>query len=780
MGEILGKVDLDSILRIYLPEEYKIQFSSNEFFIDKQNKKIILPEGYKNLAKIDEILWLIIFVLERQHNKIKEDIDDKGVLTKLEKEQLLKLFEYLKTYHNLWESFIIDKRGKLKQFYKFLSKKIIAKWPLREFIKKTLIELPQLTIDELIDRYLEFKWLYLEDRCKQDWQCWLNEQLEENLTYYEHDWLQMWENIEWEDPWVIWILEPAVNKTYFVKNVLERWSRENMKFYQVNTEKYSIEPDIYGDIITYYKVSGKKWKRYILPLSKDLKIVSFDSNKVNLLKDEYWRYFVEFLVDWEIELWIWRREEKEQFFTEYVKEIIYTGNKIDLSQFSSWKDLKRFIQSKKYKNVSQIGFKRWWVNEYIENLFFADQMDCLPANILFVVLARSLGYLARLVIWYQTYKKDWKLYISTNKWHAWSEIYINWQWLRVDATPVKTDNQINEQDDLDSQVEMIQETWFEGEYNDIEIVEWKQTEIMEALDSLPDIESPYFRSAVEYVKRDAEEIIEYIKNLIEKRKEFLAKQKLRWEPKRKKRWLSTGKLNIDPSVIEKLAVWDPNIFEKNKKLKFKPNEDIDTTLKDIAIAIDVSWSMWSLTWNWESWTKSDYAYLSVVLLYLVAKWLWINFDTVVLFSDEVYKWSPEQVLKDLEKIYSSLGKWNTGNTVWIKTALEAIKGTNKWVVFVISDGDGATWTAFFGKQSRQILKLNKNLYVVWYWIWKDAASKLENKIERWKIPTVIEYRMKEAKNDRQSRWYPLIEYRRVVEQLKKHLEQFMLSKQIKL
>jgi hypothetical protein len=30
--------------------------------------------------------------------------------------------------------------------------------------------------------------------------------------------------------------------------------------------------------------------------------------------------------------------------------------------------------------------------------------------------------------------------------------------LRVDATPVKTDNQINEQDDLDSQVEMIQET----------------------------------------------------------------------------------------------------------------------------------------------------------------------------------------------------------------------------------------------------------------------------------------------------------------------------------
>jgi hypothetical protein len=44
---------------------------------------------------------LIIFVLERQHIEIKEDIDDKGVLTKLEKEQLLKLFEYLKTYHNL-------------------------------------------------------------------------------------------------------------------------------------------------------------------------------------------------------------------------------------------------------------------------------------------------------------------------------------------------------------------------------------------------------------------------------------------------------------------------------------------------------------------------------------------------------------------------------------------------------------------------------------------------------------------------------------------------------
>jgi hypothetical protein len=54
-------------------------------------------------------------------------------------------------------------------------------------------------------------------------------------------------------------------------------------------------------------------------------------------------------------------------------------------------------------------------------------------------------------------------------------------------------------------------------------------------------------------------------------------------------------LKITPTSIEKLASGDPRIFEKNLKLKLNPNEDIDTRLKDISIAIDVSGSMLFLT-----------------------------------------------------------------------------------------------------------------------------------------------------------------------------------------
>jgi PKD repeat protein len=243
-----------------------------------------------------------------------------------------------------------------------------------------------------------------------------------------------------------------------------------------------------------------------------------------------------------------------------------------------------------------------------------------------------------------------------------------------------------------------------------------------------------------------------------------------------KRWQANGRLKITPDSISRLAVWDPRIFEKKLKLKSQPNEDIDTRLKDISIAIDVSGSMWSITWNWQNWTKCDNAYLSVVLLYTVAKALNINFNNVVLFSDSIATLTPEEALKKIEHIW-----WwsNWANTAWIKKAIKSIQNTEKWVVFVISDGDAATWTRFFDDESRKMLLQNKNLFVVWYGIWEDAISKLKDKIKWWKFTTVIEYRMQEAKNE-QSKWFNVKEYSNLIEQFKKHLEQFMTASLIKL
>ena len=179
--------------------------------------------------------------------------------------------------------------------------------------------------------------------------------------------------------------------------------------------------------------------------------------------------------------------------------------------------------------------------------------------------------------------------------------------------------------------------------------------------------------------------------------------------------------------------------------------------------------MWTLTWYWQKWTKLDNAYLSVVLLYVVSKALDINFHTVVLFSNGITDWTPEEILKKLETIPWG---WNEANTIWIKEAIMSIKDTEKWIVFVISDWDSATWTAFFDEESSKFLKQNKNLFVVWYGIWKDATSKLTWETKLWKTPTVIEARMQEAWNE-QSKWFNVKIYDNLVEQFKKHLESFM-------
>jgi pyrroloquinoline quinone (PQQ) biosynthesis protein C len=50
--------------------------------------------------------------------------------------------------------------------------------------------------------------------------------------------------------------------------------------------------------------------------------------------------------------------------------------------------------------------------------------------------------------------------------------------------------------------------------------------VKDLFEDVPNIESKYFKSALEYVKNDAYEIVEYIKNLLEERKKYLQKLKI--------------------------------------------------------------------------------------------------------------------------------------------------------------------------------------------------------------------------------------------------------------
>lgn len=767
-----GLGTLSSTIKLFFPK-YHIE-KWDKLFIDKENKKITLPGNIWWLTD-EEVLWFILLIFE------KKDIEEKKEninLSKLEKDQLEKIFSYIKTYHNTETSFMFDKKSKIKLFLNKLAKNINAKWPLWEFIKDelTFLDINCKNINEFVEKYLDYKWQYLETKkTKSDEQEGNN--IEDEKWYYEHDGVNM-EQMEWEDLWVIWYLDPEINKTYFVRWVLEKWNKETWQFNQVQTEKEKQEQEAFSPVLTTYFWQGRKWKLYVLSLSKDLKPVSWDEEKIEIFKDAYWRYLFKLKQDWKFEINIWYRKEQEQFFdTDSVDEIIYTWNNIDLSNFSDWKELKDFIRNKKYSTeVSQKWFKRWnnW-NSYVENLFNAESMDCLPANVLFTILARSLWYKTRFVLGFSTYKKDWKTYVSKNQGHAWSEIYLDWRWERIDATPINTDEEQNEEGDIENQIEQIMEwEWIKKEIDNLEIKHTSH-ELKKVLD-LPNIESIYFKSAVEYVHKDAEQIVSYINHILKKRKEILNKQKIKWIPKKNKRWLSSWTLSLNTNIIEKLAVWDPNIFERKRKMIPKLDEDIDTLLKDISIAIDVSWSMWSLTWNWENWSKLDNAYLSVVLLYLVTKKLWINFSKVITFSDEVWEFTPEEILEKMEFLWKG---WNTQNTNGIKQAIESIKNTQKWVVFVISDGDGETWQEFFNERSKKLLEENTNLFTVWYGIWEDASNKLLKHAKHWKIPTVIEYRMDEAKHKR-SKWYPVENYSNLVEKLKEDLTKFMTQKDIML
>lgn len=109
---------------------------------------------------------------------------------------------------------------------------------------------------------------------------------------------------------------------------------------------------------------------------------------------------------------------------------------------------------------------------YVKNLDESEVLECYSANTLFVALCRYLWFSARLVTWFAVLSKskkgEWLL--SSNNWHAWSEVWDEkqWKWVEFDATPIKKEdwedsNQNSGETGESGETWENKETWETGE-----------------------------------------------------------------------------------------------------------------------------------------------------------------------------------------------------------------------------------------------------------------------------------------------------------------------------
>lgn len=529
-----------------------------------------------------------------------------------------------------------------------------------------------------------------------------------------------------------------------------------------------------------------------------MQVYGYDPAKCTIYENTWGNYTICYLQTGVVNVQVWPRGTKI-ISTTADETVVYTGSVIDTSQRMKPGDIVAWIRkNKKYKNTSQQGFHTGDSNAYFENIYKADECDCLPANSFFVAMCRSLWYPARFHIWYKAYTKQWKTYISKNQWHAYAEVFINGQRKIYDATPCRsdTDDQNNEWNSIE---EMLEEwtdwDWKFDQWDDdwdwlnqqkssqekfwewselkkkIWVTQWMVMNIVK-----PDIDSPYFDSARKYVYADAVEIITYVRSLLKERDTQKKRTSMLWG--KNKKWRheqSSGDLRINFSSIQKLAVGDSRIFMRKKKISSHYDFTIDTLLSDVSLAVDISWSMWFVTGNRENWSKADHAYLTLVLLFILSQELDITFDEAILFGSHVVKWTVQDIL---QSFHTHNGWWNNANTIGIYTALQCIEHAKKWVCFILSDWDWATWTYFFDEQWKIILQKNKHIITLWYWLWEDATQTIW--VFQWAEQSVIQSRMYENDCPQQSRGYNVKEYSNLVPVLKKHILMLMTQENMRL
>lgn len=787
-----------------------ISFGS-EIKIDDKN--ITIPNNYKNL---DDRIWVwFCLILSWMILSNDTNIEQNMILNDFENNEISQISKMI------FASFVISKRYLLTNTFKYTdlffnslnvklkisnNKLFMYLWEIIQDIDSFWNKPIQEIYDKISLWYLNYKASLIEEEscnwsCNKDndWRWDTDELIQQDIEF--------WEQAEWQDVWVYAYFEPKLKwKFLFSSWVYEKFNLQNKRFEKADKNKIKVNPSKEDIVSTLHYTANNPQKLYTISLPKWYKVVDFDTQKLEVFVDNYGQYTFKAKTPWEHKFGIEYTEENI-FETDSSLENIYTWNIIPNIWENPFEILSWIQTKKKYKETNQkklLDISKD-TNSYIENIYLAEEIECMTSNMFFVAMCRRIWYKARLIAWISSYHKTEKSYLSNNRWHAWSEVYINWKWIELDATPIKKDNEDNKscESSWESIEEMINNIWDEDENNNksepkknteekqnqANYWQTKQQEeirkwIADILDLSQNIDT-ITKSAIDFVYKDAQEIVQYIKYIEKLRQENEVKRKIWIKNTRTKRWLTNGNMVIDSDTIQRLSVWDPRVFEKKVKPQTNPENDTDTSLSKVSIAIDISGSMGKINWNWEVPQKMESAFLSIVLLSLICKELKIDLN-IVLFSNESFvinekflSWNNLNLkfYNEIIEIISSRSFWNNANASWVHSMLQSLVLEKKWVWIIFSDWDGNS-NAFFTDvwESRKIIKDN-NLVVLWYWLWEDASASAW--MNNWEILTVIEKQL-DTWDFSKTRWYPLIKYQEVVKKLREDLASIMTQKKVKL
>lgn len=141
-------------------------------------------------------------------------------------------------------------------------------------------------------------------------------------------------------------------------------------------------------------------------------------------------------------------DNETMIFSSLSKEtkILLEKLKLEWITMKSVGEIERYIKlQKKYSTKVQWTLRNKSNHRnYIKNLDESEILECYSANTLFVALCRYLWFSARLVTGFAVNNKSkkWEWLLSSNNWHAWSEVWdeVQWKWIEFDATPVKKED----------------------------------------------------------------------------------------------------------------------------------------------------------------------------------------------------------------------------------------------------------------------------------------------------------------------------------------------------
>jgi transglutaminase-like putative cysteine protease len=330
--------------------------------------------------------------------------------------------------------------------------------------------------------------------------------------------------------------------------------------------------------------------------------------------NQSWDYTLHVKTWWEIKIWLVQSQIPPEDTYDYTKPLFHTMPSQIMTYLESYKTpseklqaIKSYILKKIYSTQYQwtIVSQSTWPDQYIANLRDAPKLECYSANHLFVALARSLWYEAKLSVWYHTkFIHDGKSYITADDWHAWAEIKVNNAWQIVDVTPTTpdpTDKQPEESEEQEEQEEqeILDEILSQQEKQDLENQinsdvknDPYEVQVLTQEWISPD-EARDFYNRMEKMKLRAQKIASSLQKLFEDNK-YIERHSYAHTRHAQTKIDLQKILTEEPSAL----LWDPKAILNLQKTPFylqKQTHHIEQKQYPdeivLTCAVDVSWSM---------------------------------------------------------------------------------------------------------------------------------------------------------------------------------------------